>query len=343
MSYNHAIDAKAGNSVRQPVKPIDLEAISAARRRLEGLGLCAPLQVLDAAPPGKRVMLKLENLQPIGSFKIRPIGNAVLARGESELARGIYTTSSGNSALGVAHLARRLGIAASAIVPANAPASKLARLRDLGAHIDVRPTEEWWRAIESGTLADQPGVYIDAVRDPLALAGDATIGTEILAEWPEVEAILVPFGGGGLACGIACAARLLRPDVKVIACELDSAQPLAAALAAGHPVQTPHDAGFVSGVGYGTVLPEMWTLIKGLIHEVVTVSLADTAAAIKTLALRNHVVAEGAGALPVAAALSGRYAPSKVCAVVSGGNLHGAELAAILAGRLPHEPLPGAL
>ena len=321
--------------MREPVKPIDLAAIDAARKRLAGLGLCAPLQALDAAPAGKTVRLKLENLQPIGSFKIRPIGNAVLSRPRAELERGLYTTSSGNSALGVAHMARRLGIAATAIVPDDAPPTKLARLRSLGARIDVRPAPQWWRAIESGTLEDQPGTYIDAVRDPAALAGDATIGVEILADWPEVEAILVPFGGGGLACGIACAARLLRPHVKVIACELASAQPLASSLAAGRPVEVAHDAGFVSGVGYGTVLPEMWPLLKSSIHEVVTVSLAETAAAIKILAERNHLIAEGAGALPVAAALSGRYAERSICAVVSGGNLDSAALAVILAGGVP--------
>lgn len=321
--------------MRETVKPLELREIDAARARLRSLSLCAPLQDFDAPPAGKTVKLKLENLQPIGSFKIRPIGNAVLARARGALAGGIYTTSSGNSALGVAYMARRLGIAATAIVPANAPEAKLEKLRRLGARIDVRPAEEWWRAVESGTLADQAGVYIDAVRDPASLAGDATIGVEILAQWPEVEAILVPFGGGGLACGIACAARLLRPDVKIIACELESARPLAAARAAGHPVSTPHEAGFVSGVGYGTVLPEMWPLLESLIHEVVTVSLAETAAAIKTLVERNHVVAEGAGALPLAAALSGRYTASKVCVVISGGNLDSGALAAILEGRLP--------
>ncbi len=232
--------------MRETVKPLELREIDAARARLRSLSLCAPLQDFDAPPAGKTVKLKLENLQPIGSFKIRPIGNAVLARARGALAGGIYTTSSGNSALGVACMARRLGIAATAIVPANAPEAKLEKLRRLGARIDdPRPAEEWWRAVESGTLADQAGVYIDAVRDPASLAGDATIGVEILAQWPEVEAILVPFGGGGLACGIACAARLLRPDVKIIACELESARPLAAARAAGHPVSTPHEAGFV--------------------------------------------------------------------------------------------------
>ncbi len=144
----------------------------------------------------------------------------------ADLRSGIYTTSTGNSALGVAWMARRLGIAATAIVPANAPEAKLEKLRRLGTRIDMRPVEEWWHAIESGTLEDQEGLYIDAVRDPASLAGDATIGLEILEQSPDVEAILIPFGGGGLACGIACAVRALRPrreDHRLRTCERASA------------------------------------------------------------------------------------------------------------------------
>jgi threonine dehydratase len=317
------------------VKPIGMAQIEAARARLQGLAMVSPLVACGAAPAGKTVLLKLENLQPIGSFKIRPIGNAVLARAPADLNSGIYTTSTGNSALGVAWMARRLGIPATAVVPVNAPEGKIAKLRRLGARIDMRPIEEWWRAIETGALADQEGVYIDAVRDPASLAGDATIGLEILAQSPDIEGILIPFGGGGLACGIACAVRALAPTVKIIACELESAHPLQAAFAAGAPTETPHAPGFVSGVGFGSVLPEMWPLLKTMIDEVITVSLADVAAAIKTLIEHNRVVAEGAGAVSVAAALSGRYAETKVCAVVSGGNLDSAMLAAILEGRVP--------
>jgi threonine dehydratase len=317
------------------VKPIDISLIEQARARLEGLCLVTPMVDCEAAPAGKTVRLKLENLQPVGCFKIRPIGNAVLSRDRSALSAGIYTTSSGNSALAVAYMARRLGIDATAVVPANAPPAKLEKLSRLGSRVDMRSAEEWWRAIETGMLRDQQGVYIDAVRDPASIAGDATIGVEILAQWPEVEAILIPFGGGGLACGIACAVRAYRPDVKIIACELDSAHPLRAAFAAGAPVQTPHDPGFVSGVGYGSVLPEMWPLISAMIDQVITVSLAQVARAIKILIESNRVVAEGAGALPVAAALSGRCTQSNVCAVVSGGNLDSPVLAAILDGRIP--------
>ncbi len=317
------------------VKPVAMPQIEAARARLEGLSLVSPLVACDASPSGKKVFLKLENLQPIGSFKIRPIGSAVLARAPADLSPGIYTTSTGNSALGLAWMARRLGIAATAVVPVNAPEAKLEKLRRLGARIDVRPIAEWWRAIQTGALDGQEGVYIDAVRDPASLAGDATIGLEILAQAPDIEAILIPFGGGGLSCGIACAVRAIRRDVKIIACELASAHPVKAAFDAGAPTETQHEPGFVSGVGFGSVLPEMWPLVKTMIDDVITVSLTEVAAAIKTLVEHNRVVAEGAGAVSVAAALSGRYAETKVCAVVSGGNLDSSMLATILEGRTP--------
>jgi threonine dehydratase len=317
------------------VQPVMLSDILAARTRLVGQTVVTPVVACQVAPAGKTVSLKLENLQPIGSFKLRPIGNAVLSRPPAQLAAGIYTSSSGNSALGVAWMARQLGIKGTAVVPANAPQAKLEKLRQLGARIEMLSVEEWWRAIQLGALLGQEGVYIDAVRDPACLAGDATVGMEILEQFPDVEAIFVPFGGGGLACGIACAVRAIHPKVKVIACELETAHPCKAALAAGAPVETPHDAGFVSGVGFGTVLPEMWPLIRGLVDGVITVTLAEVASAIKLMVESNRVVAEGAGAIPVAAALSGRYEYSRVCAVVSGGNLDSAALNTILQGGVP--------
>lgn len=319
----------------EAVKPVGKTAIDAARDRVAPLSVVSPLIGCDIAPQGKTIRLKLENLQPIGSFKIRPIGNAVLSRSRADLNAGIYTTSSGNSALGVAWMARRLGIGATAVVPANAPQAKLDKLRSLGARIEMRANDVWWRAIEAGTLEDQEGVYIDAVRDPASLAGDATIGAEILEQWADVEAILVPFGGGGLACGIACAVRAIKPGVKIIACELSSAHPLKSAFEAGAPAQTSHEPGFVSGVGYGSVLPEMWPLARSMIDDVITVSLEQVAQAIRFLAENNRVVAEGAGAISVAAALSAQYPQMRVCAVVSGGNIDSDILAGILQGRIP--------
>jgi threonine dehydratase len=317
------------------VQPISLAEARAAQARLADLTLVSPVVTCPGAPAGKRVRLKLENLQPIGSFKLRPVGNAVLARTREQLARGIYTSSSGNSALGVAWMARELGITATAVVPANAPESKLEKLRQLGARIEMISVEQWWRAIRTGSLGDQAGTYIDAVRDPACLAGDATVGLEILEQYPDVEAIFVPFGGGGLACGIACAVREMNPKVKIVACELETAQPCKAALAAGRPVETVHDAGFISGVGFSTVLPEMWPLISAYVDDAITVTIAEVVEAIKLMVEHNRIVAEGAGAIPVAAALSGRYGFSRVCAVVSGGNLDNGALTKILQGAVP--------
>ena len=317
------------------VQPVVLQDISAASARLRGLTLETPVVACHAGPAERDVRLKLESLQPVGSFKLRPVGNAVLSRAPDELERGIYTSSSGNSALAVAWMARLLKIPATAVVPENAPPTKLENLRRLGARIKMCPVQEWWQAIRTGMLADQQGLYIDAVRDPACLAGDATIGAEILAQFPDVQAIFVPFGGGGLACGIACAVRALGSRAKVIACELETASPCNAALMHGSPIDVPFDAGFVSGVGFGTVLPEMWPLIKSHLDGVITVSLAEVARAIRLLVEHNRIIAEGAGAIPVAAALSDRHKFSRVCAVVSGGNLDHNALMTLLAGAIP--------
>jgi threonine dehydratase len=263
------------------------------------------------------------------------VASAVLARPAESLRAGIYTVSSGNSALAVAYLAARLGIPASAIVSTGAPRAKLDGLRALGARIVEIPFDAWWRAIESCGVESECGTYIDAARDPAAIAGDGSLGVEILEQLPDVEAIFTPIGGGALACGIACAVRALRPGVKVIACELDSARPFGAALRAGKVVSTEARAGFVSGVGFHSVLPEMWPLAREVIDGAMTVSLAEVAAAIALLARHNKVIAEGAGAIPVAAALSGRHDFRRVCAVVSGGNLDVAKLCTILEGGVP--------
>lgn len=311
--------------------------VDAADARLADVGLVSPLVQSSISPADRRIHFKLENMQPVGCFKIRPIGNAVLSKPLSQLQHGVYTASSGNSAVALAWTARRIGVPATAIVPPNAPPSKLEKLRQFGARIQVVPQDEWWRVIAEGGHSAHGGRYIDAVRDPAALAGNATLGREILRDLPDVEAIFVPFGGGGLACGIACAVREHAPQVRIIACELESAQPAKAALAAGRPITVPADAYFVSGVGYHTVLPEMWPLASRLIDDVVTVSIAEVAGAIRLLAEQHHVIAEGAGAVPVAAALSGRYPFSRVCAVISGGNIDSHVLSEILSGRIPIE------
>jgi threonine dehydratase len=291
--------------------------IESARARLRGVIARTPVV---RCGHDERIYLKLENLQPAGSFKVRPVGNAILSRPPAALSAGVHTYSSGNSAIAMAWMAKRLGIDSTAVVTEGAPESKLARLRALGARIVAQPFAQWWSAVTSGHHPEFDSVYIDAVRDPAAFAGNGTIGLEILEDLPDVDAILVPFGGGGLACGVANAVRAVRPTVKVIVCELDTAHPFKAAREAGRPVETQCDPGFVTGVGFGSVLPEMWPIASRLIDDTLTVSLSEVVAAIKLLAAKNKVIAEGAGAIPVAAALAGRHQFKNVCAVVSGGN-----------------------
>lgn len=304
--------------------------IERARARLRGVIARTPVVRCATAEP--RVHLKLENLQPAGSFKLRPIGNAMLSRPPGALSAGVHTYSSGNSAVAMAWMAKRIGTTATAVVPEGAPESKLQLLRALDARIVAQPFAQWWNAVTSGDHPQVDGVYIDAVRDPAAFAGNGTIGLEILEDLPDVDAIFVPFGGGGLACGIANAVRAWRPAVKIIVCELETAHPFKSALAAGGPVDSPCDPGFVTGVGFGSVLPEMWSVASRFIDDTMTVSLSEVVSAIRLMAEGNKVVAEGAGAIAVAAALSNRHRFSNVCAVVSGGNLAPALLAKILRG-----------
>jgi threonine dehydratase len=274
------------------LESIGTAEIESARTRLRGFITRTPVVPCAAAPADRRVHLKLENLQPAGSFKVRPIGNAILSRSRGALAAGTHTYSSGNSAIAMAWMAKRIGIAATAVVSEGAPESKLALLRELDARM----------------------------RDPAAFAGNGTIALEILEDLPDVDAIFVPFGGGGLACGVANAVRVVRPEVKIVVCELETAHPFRSAREAGKPVDAPCDPGFVTGVGFGSVLPEMWPSASRLIDDTLTVSLSEVVAAIKLLAAKNKVIAEGAGAIPVAAALAGRHQFKNVCAVVSGGN-----------------------
>ena len=256
----------------------------------------------------------------------------MLSRPRDALSAGVHTFSSGNSSIAMAWMAKRIGTTATAVVPEGSPQSKLDLLRALDARIVSQPFAEWWSAVTSGRCSQFESVYIDAVRDPAAFAGNGTIAREILEDLPDVDAIFVPFGGGGLACGIANALRAMGSTTKVIVCELDSAHPFKSARAAGGPVASPCDPGFVTGVGFGSVLAEMWPVASRLIDDTLTVSLSEVVNAIKLLAESNKVIAEGAGAIPVAAALANRHPFRSVCAVVSGGNLAPELLAKILRG-----------
>jgi len=318
-----------------PVDAPTLADVRAARERLAGLVLRTPLVRLAVEGAPAEIHLKLENLQPIGSFKLRGATNAMALAGPEGLRDGVYTASAGNMAQGVAWSARRLGVAATAIVPDHAPEAKLSALARLGARVEKVPFDEWWQVLVEHGQPGRQGLFLHPVCDRAVMAGNGTIGLEILEDLPDVETVLVPYGGGGLSCGIAAALRGSGARARVIACEVDTAAPLSAALAAGRPVPTSYTASFVDGIGAKSVLAEMWPLASRLLDGALSSSLADVAAAVRLLAERAHVVSEGAGAAPVAAALSGRAGRGKTVCVVSGGNIDAGVLARILSGAVP--------
>ena len=318
----------------QALEPIALDEIRAAAERLVGAAVRTPLIRLNL-DTAARIYLKLENLQPIGSFKIRGACNAMRKRAKALRTKGVYTASAGNMAQGVAWNAKQLGIECHVVVPQHAPKTKLAAIERLGAHIIEVSYDEWWRVLVTHHYPGLDAVFIHPVSDPDVIAGNGTIGLEIFEDLPEVDTVLAPYGGGGLSCGIASALRALKPEVNVYACEVETAAPLAASLAQGKPVEADHTPSFVDGIGGKSVLEEMWPLASTLLTDSLVTSLDRVATAIRTLIERNHVVAEGAGATPVAVALTGDAGGGNLVCVVSGGNIDASKLEVILGGEVP--------
>jgi threonine dehydratase len=313
---------------------VTIDDIVAARARLAGFAVRTPLVRLDVPDAAGPIWLKLENLQPIGSFKLRGAGNAMLLGGRDRLARGVYTASAGNMAQGVAWNARRLGVPCTVVVPDNAPRTKLDAIERLGGRVLAVPYERWWQTMVEHSYPGIDGVFVHPVSDPAVVAGNGTIGLEIVDDLPDVETVLVPFGGGGLSCGIATAVRALRPNARVIGCEVATSTPLTAALAAGEPTRVTRTPSFVDGIGGMGVLAEMWPLVSTLLSGALVSSVEEIAAAVKLLIERARTVAEGAGAASLAAALRHRVGGNVVC-VVSGGNIDATKLATILSGGVP--------
>ena len=316
-------------------EPIPLADIRAARDRLVGSAIRTPLVRLNVMDAPAEIYLKLENLQPIGSFKIRGAGNAIALATKHQLADGVYTASAGNMAQGVAWHARRLGIPCTVIAPDHAPETKLAAIARLGGTVIKVPFDDWFQVLVTRQFLGVAGLFIHPVSEPAVMAGNGTIGLEILEDLPDVDAVVIPFGGGGLSSGIASAIRALKPDTKVFACEVESAAPLAPSLAAGAPQSVDYAPSFVDGIGSRSMLPEMWPLVSRLLDGSIVMTLAEVAAALKLLAERNRVIAEGAGATPVAAALSGKAGTGKVVCIVSGGNIDLGKFCSIVRGDHP--------
>jgi threonine dehydratase len=317
-----------------PLAPVPLADIQAAKKRIAGAAVRIPLVRLYADAPAA-IHLKLETLQPIGSFKLRGALNAMRLLPPEQLRAGVYTASAGNMAQGLAWAARELGVPCRVIAPDHAPQTKLDAIRRLGATVVLVPFADWWRALTDFGVPGETGTFIHPGADPTVIAGNATIGLEIVEDLPDVDAVLVPYGSGGLACGIACAVHALRPRVKVFACEVETAAPFAGSLAAGRPVTVDYQPTFIDGIGGKTVLGQIWPLARDVLAGSIVMSVRQVADAVRMLAERTRVIAEGAGAASVAAALAHDLGVGRVACVVSGGNIDAGKLATILSGGIP--------
>jgi threonine dehydratase len=300
---------------------VTLAAIEDARRRIAGAALRTPLVRLNVPDAPAEIYLKLENLQPIGSFKIRGAANAMARLSDEQLRRGVLTASAGNMAQGVAWRARELGVPCTVVAPDTAPAVKLDAIKRLGGRVIQVPFDRWWQTFQERAYPGVDAAFLHAFDDPDVMAGNGTIGLEILEDVPDADAVVIPWGGGGLTCGIATAVRAKRPGCRIYAAEVATATPLSASWAVGAPVVVDYRPSFVDGIGSKTVFPQMLERARALIDGPLVAELAEVAAVVRLLAERNRVVAEGAGACPVACALAGKVGAGKVVCVVSGGNI----------------------
>ncbi len=316
-------------------EPISLSAIQEAQNRLSDTVFRTPLVPLNVDDSPAEIFLKLENLQPIGSFKLRGAGNAMQLAKKEQLQKGVWTPSAGNWAQGVAWYARLLGVKCTVVVPESAPETKIAAIKRLGACVVFAPFDDWLQIYQSRSYEGMEGLFLDDFSEPAVRAGHGTIGLEILEDLPEVDAVLIPYGGGGLSCGIAPGLRALKPDTKVYACEVNTGAPLAASLAAERPVEIDHTSSFVDAISAPFIFPGMWELASHLLDGSLVVGLEEVASAIRILGERNCIIAEGAGAVSVAAALTGKAGSGKVVCVISGGNIDKSKLVQILKGKVP--------
>ena len=295
-------------------------AAQEARRNIASVALRTPLVRCNADAPAN-LYLKLENLQPIGSFKIRGAANVMARIPHERLTRGVLTASAGNMAQGVAFCARRIGVGATIIAPDTAPATKIQAVERMGGRVIKVPFAEWWRTFETRSYPGIDATFIHAFDDPDVMAGNGTIALELLEDLPDLDAVVIPWGGGGLSCGIAAVLRELAPRVRIYAAEIETAAPLAASLAAGEPQAVEYKPSFVDGIGSKTVFPGMFELARKLLDGSLVVTLTEAANAMKVVAERNRVIIEGAAACAVAACLAGRAGSGKIVAIVSGGNI----------------------
>jgi threonine dehydratase len=317
--------------VIDPVRPIALEEIEAARERIAGIVLRTPLVRLDLGPGGPDIRLKLENLQPTNAYKIRGAANAVARLAEAERARGVWTVSAGNAGQGVAFAARAAGIPCAVVAIETAPRTKLERMAALGARIVPVSYDDAWRAVEQHQFDGMEGVFIHPFDNHDFIAGHATMGLEILEDAPDVRTVIAAIGGGGLITGVGSAVRALRPDVRMLGAEPETAAPFALSLREGGPRRfSDWEASFVDGAGGKSVTERMWERMRPVTDGTITVTLEETRGAMRLMAEKARVIAEGAGALSLAAALTGKAGEGPIVCVVSGGNIDLAKFAELV-------------
>ncbi|CAN7653795.1 pyridoxal-phosphate dependent enzyme [Aminobacter sp. LjRoot7] len=317
-----------------PYRP-SLDEISAARARIAPHVPRTPLVRLDLGLPDRQIFLKLETLSPIGAFKLRPALNALLSRDSETLAKGVATASSGNMAYGMAWAANRLGVPMAAYMYSGAPQTKIDGVRRLGGDVRFISMETWWQYVIGADMPDFPELLINPVTDQAVLSGNGSIGMEILEDLPEVDVVLTPYGGGSMTTGVASAVKALRPEARIFAVEDENAAPVTAALAAGSIVDIETRPSFIKSIGGPSLVPQLWPVTRELIDGAVSVSLEQVTEAMRLLFAKSKVVAEGAGAASLAAALTSEYAKGNVVCVISGGNIDAAAYSAVLAGNIP--------
>ena len=310
------------SAIPEPVRPIQLSEIQEARKRIAKTIVRTPLIRLELGPDFPDIRLKLENLQPINAYKLRGAANAVAMLSEEERKRGVWTISAGNAGQGVAYAAREAGVPCAVVVVETAPKSKLERMKALGAKLIPVPYEMAWQALEERSFPGADGTFIHPFDDDNFIAGHGTMGLEILEQAPEAAAVIASIGGGGLITGIGSAIKALRPNAKVFGVEPETAAPAALSFEKGSPKAfTNWKPSFVDGAGGQSMFPRMWERMKSVVDDYLVVSLDETKNAMRLLAEKARIISEGAGALPLAAALTGKAGKGPIVAIVSGGNI----------------------
>lgn len=317
------------------VEAVPIQEVYAAQQRIAGTVLRTPLVRLNAENSLAEIYLKLENLQPVGSFKLRGAVNVLNKASKEQLLQGISTASSGNLGLALAWYARQMGLSCTAVVPDKSVGAKLSPLEEVGGKIIKVPQDDWFRIVQTSEYEGLVGYFIHPVYNPDIMAGHGTIALEILEDLPDVGAVIVPYGGGGLFCGVSSTIRALKPETKLYVSEVETGAPVTAALAAGEPREVEQKPAPFHWVGAKRVLAPMWSLVRRYLDGTIVVKINEVAAALRVLAERNHVIAEGSGAMPVAAALTGKTGPVKVVCVVTGGNIDVDKLVKILSHEIP--------